>query len=259
MIAVKKPPPPPKILRVSVGTTPRSGAGTPPSAKPDPALHSQRKLHRDCLPPPVPIDPKAFPRAPASSLSAPAAVAKKDPPSGKESGRGGPKPLAGLPPRPEGYPVLWYNVSWGTSEPNVYTIRRNELPGLKNIAPLNADGFKFAKRISGLLRDYEHTDLQPHHRHIPPDFNADLCLNFEGVYTFLKKCFRYYLSRDNLCLILKTQDRLICMIEAGQLDQFTTMGMPFRITHGQTLIEKVGTYPLVKTIIRWVLIRMLRI
>ena len=40
------------------------------------------------------------------------------------------------------------------------------------------------------------------------------------------------------------------------MDQFTTMGMHFRITHlracqghDQTLIDKVGTYPLAKTII----------
>ena len=48
----------------------------------------------------------------------------------------------------------------------------------------------------------------------------------------------------------------MCTIEAGQRGQVTTMDMPYKITqvracqgHDQSLIDKVGTYPLVKTII----------
>ena len=129
-----------------------------------------------------------------------------------------------------------------------------------HLQDLSNDDFRLAKRISGLLRGYEHKDLQPHHRHIPPDFDADLYLNFEGMYAFLKKrfryIFRYTLSREDLYLILKTQDRFVCTIEAGKAGQYSTMNMPYKILqvkaiqgHDQGLIDEVGTYPLVKSII----------
>ena len=70
-----------------------------------------------------------------------------------------------------------------------------------------------------MLRLYEHKDLKPHHRHIPPDFNADLFLGFEGTYGFLKKRFRYTLS-----------DRFMCVIEAGHRGQSSTWDMPYKIT-----------------------------
>ena len=263
MIAPKMPPPPPVKTRTSIGTspkptppaspkpspppTPRSGAGTPPSAKKDlpplPAEAADPKTHTASgLPykaPPGYLLGKASPRAPpqkkssapASSSTEPAAkIAKTDPPVAKAPppGTDGPVPSSGAAERPEGYPN-WYHFSSGTSEPNVYTIRCNELPGLKDIGHLAYDDLRLAKRISGLLRGYEHKDLQPHHRHIPPDFDADLKLNFEGMYGFLKKRFRFTLSREDLYLFLKTQDRFMCDIEAGKVGQLSTLNMPYKI------------------------------
>ena len=115
--------------------------------------------------------------APASSSNEPAAkIAKKDPPIAKAPGWTPSSCWTSAPTcwLPKLVPLL-------LTEPNVYTIRCNELPGLKNIAPLDGDDFRFAKRISGLLRGCEHKDLKPHHRHIPPDFNADLFLSFAEI------------------------------------------------------------------------------
>ena len=57
-------------------------------------------------------------------------------------------------------------------------------------------------------------------------------------------------------MILRTQDRFMCRIEAGVVGELTTLDMRYRITHvkacqghDQSLIEKVGTAPLVKQII----------
>jgi len=98
--------------------------------------------------------------------------------------------------------------------------------------------------------------LEPHHRHIPPEFDDQLYLNFESMYSYLKKRFRAQLSKQDLYLILRTQDRFMCRIEAGVVGELTTLDMPYRITHvkacqghDQSLIEKVGTAPLVKQII----------
>ena len=110
---------------------------------------------------------------------------------------------------------------------------------MKNIAPLNGDDFRSAKRISGLLRGYEHKDFKPHHRHIPPDFNADLFLSFEGMYVLLKLRGHVCLVEATvqvpgftrgLYLILKTEDGFMCTIEAGQRGQVTTMDTPYEIT-----------------------------
>ena len=162
-------------------------------------------------------------------------------------GTGGPQPPAEPPLRPSGYP-RWYFYSPGTGERRVFTIRCTELPGLRDLGRLNPYDFKFAKRISGLLRGYEHKYLEAHYRNIPPDF--------EGMHAFLKKRFRVQLSKQDLYLILRTQGRFMCRIEAGIVGELTTLDMPYRITHvkacqghDQSLIEKVGTSLLAKQVI----------
>eukprot|EP00435_Cladocopium_sp_Y103_P073872 s1156_g45.t1 len=151
--------------------------------------------------------------------------------------------------RPEGYPN-WYHFSPGTGELNEYIIRCNELPGLENIAPFNGDDFRNLRFLAG------HKDLQPHHRITPPEFNNDLYVNFEEMYVFLRKRFRHMLSKEDLYFILRTQDRFMCRIQAGAIGQLTTLDLPYRITHvkaiqghDQSLIEQVGTAPLIKNII----------
>ena len=52
-----------------------------------------------------------------------------------------------------------------------FTIRCTDLPGLRDLGRLSYDDFKFAKRVSGLLRGYDHKFLEPHHRHILPEFD----------------------------------------------------------------------------------------
>ena len=129
-------------------------------------------------------------------------------------------------------------------------------PALRDLGHLSHDDFKFSKRITGLLRGYDHKFLEPHHRHIPPEFDEDLFLNFEDMYAYLKKRFRAQLSKQDLYLILRSQDRFMCRIQAGIVGELTTLDMPYRITHvkacqghDQSLIDKVGTAPLVKQII----------
>ena len=170
-------------------------------------------------------------------------------------GTGGPQPPAEPPLRPSGYPK-WYFFSPGTGERREFTIRCTELPGLRDLGHLNYDDFKFSKRVTGLLRGYDHKFLEPHHRHIPPEFDDELYLNFESMYSYLRKRYRAQLSKQDLYLILRTQDRFMCRIEAGIVGELTTLDMPYRITHvkacqghDQSLIDKVGTAPLVKQII----------
>jgi hypothetical protein len=50
---------------------------------------------------------------------------------------------------------------------------------------------------------------------VPPDFDEQLYLNFEGMYNFLRRRFRAHLSNQNLYLILRSQDRFMCKIESG--------------------------------------------
>ena len=157
--------------------------------------------------------------------------------------------------RPSGSPK-WYFFSPGTGERREFTIRCTELPGLRDLGHLNYDDFKFSKRVTGLLRGYDHKFLEAHHRHIPPEFDEELYLNFESMYAYLRKRHRAQLSRQDLYLILRTQDRFMCRIQAGIVGELTTMDMPYRITHvkacqghDQSLIDKVGTAPLVKQII----------
>ena len=170
-------------------------------------------------------------------------------------GTGGPQPPAEPPLRPSGHPK-WYFFSPGTGERREFTIRCTELPGLRDLGHLSHDDFKFSKRVTGLLRGYDHKFLEPHHRHIPPEFDDQLYLNFESMYSYLKKRYRAQLSKQDLYLILRTQDRFMCRIEAGIVGELTTLDMPYRITHvkacqghDQSLIDKVGTAPLFKQII----------
>ena len=76
------------------------------------------------------------------------------------------------------------------------------------------------------------------------------------MYSYLRKRYRAQLSKQDLYLILRTQDRFMCRIEAGIVGELTTLDMPYRITHvkacqghDQSLIDKAGTAPLVKQII----------
>ena len=165
------------------------------------------------------------PRAPPQKSAASAASASSEPApkmprkeplmaSAPPPGTGGPQPPAEPPLRPSGYPS-WYFFSPGAGERRVFTIRCTELPGLRDLGRLNPDDFKFTKRISGLLRGYEHKYLEPHHHHVPPDFDEQLYLNFEGMYNFLRRRFRAHLSNQNLYLILRSQDRFMCKIESG--------------------------------------------
>ena len=73
---------------------------------------------------------------------------------------------------------------------------------------LSYDDFKFSKRVTGLLRGYDHKFLEPHHRHIPPEFDDELYLNFESMYSYLKKRYRAQLSKEDLYLILRTQGQV---------------------------------------------------
>ena len=250
MIAYKPPPPPPvKGVRHAATSpmaspkpspppTPRSEAGDVAMGKPDPPpLPEEIGKAAAAGKPALPYkNPPTSPRVPPKKMPAKAAtepapkVAKTEAakPKAPPPGTGGPQPPSEPPSRPEGYP-RWYSFSPGTGEPNSYTIRGNELPGLRDIAPLGWDDFKFAKRISGLLRGYEHKDLQPHHKVIPPDFDDGLYLPFEGTYTFLKRRFRAQLSREDLYLLIRTQDRFLVKIEAGQRGQLSSIGMPYRI------------------------------
>ena len=95
---------------------------------------------------------------------------------------------------------------------------------LEDLGRLNPDDFRFAKRISGLLRGYDHKYLLPHHKIIPPEFDNQLYLNFENMYSYMRKRYRAQLSRQDLYLILKTQDRFMCRIEAGVVGELTTLG-----------------------------------
>ena len=58
----------------------------------------------------------------------------------------------------------------------------------------------FSKRVTGLLRGYDHKFLEPHHRHIPPEFDDELYLNFESMYSYLRKRYRAQLSKQDLYL-----------------------------------------------------------
>ena len=280
MISYKKAP---QLPKVSTGTgtspmtspkpspppTPKSTVGSP---KPDPpslpAEAADQPMAKSGLPfkAPLPLSTAASPRAPPQKSAASAAspslepapkIAKKEPPiaSAPPPGTGGPQPPAEPPLRPSGYPK-WYFFSPGRGERRDFTIRCADLPGLRDLGRLNFDDFKFAKRVSGLLRGYDHKYLEPHQRIIPPEFDNQLYLNFEGMYSYLRKRYRAHLSKQDLYLILRTQDRFMCRIEAGVVGELTTLDMPYRITHvkacqghDQTLIEKVGTAPLVKQII----------
>ena len=104
-------------------------------------------------------------------------------------GTGGPQPPAEPPLRPQGYPK-WYFYSPGTGERREFTVRCTDLPGLRDLGRLSHDDFKFSKRVTGLLRGYDHKFLEAHHRHIPPEFDEELYLNFESMYTYLRKRHR---------------------------------------------------------------------
>ena len=287
MISHKKPPQLPKPIMRSTGTgaspvtspkpspppTPKSSAGSPKPEPPAlPAEAVDQPMAKSGIPykAPPPMMTKTSPRAPPQKSAAPMAapstesapkVAKTESAAAASAsasappGTGGPQPPAHPPHRPEGYPK-WYFNSPGTGERRDFTVRCNDLPGLRDLGRLSYEDFRFAKRISGLLRGYDHKSLLPHHRIIPPDFDAQLFLNFEGMYAYLKKRYRGELSRQDLYLLLKTQDRFLCRIESGVAGELTTLDMPYRITHvkacqghDQTLIDKVGTAPLVKQVI----------
>ena len=172
-VASPKPSPPP---------TPKSAIGSP---KPEPpALPAEAADHPmpKALPfkaPPATLTTTS-PRAPPQKSSASAAtsssepapkMAKKEPPmaSAPPPGTGGPQPPAEPPLRPHGYPK-WYFFSPGTGERREFTIRCTDLPDLRDLGRLGHDDFKFSKRVTGLLRGYDHKFLEAHHRHIPPEF-----------------------------------------------------------------------------------------
>ena len=186
MIAPKRPPQLPKPIMATTGMgtspmtspkpsappTPKSSAGSP---KPDPPSLPAEAVDQPMAKSGIPFKaPPTFltttsPRAPPKKSTAPVAapstepepkIAKKDkkePPSASAPppGTGGPQPPAFPPHRPEGYPK-WYFFSPGTGERREFTIRCTDLPGLRDLGRLSYDDYKFAKRISGLLRGYDH-------------------------------------------------------------------------------------------------------
>ena len=206
-MASPKPSPPP---------TPKSAIGSPKPEPPALPAEAADQPMPKALPfkAPPPTLTTTSPRAPPQKSSAPTAlpsmepapkIAKKEPPmaSAPPPGTGGPQPPAEPPLRPSGYPK-WYFFSPGTGERREFTMRCTELPGLRDLGHLSYDDFKFSKRVTGLLRGYDHKFLEPHHRHIPPEFDDELYLNFESMYSYLRKRYRAQLSKQDLYLILRT-------------------------------------------------------
>ena len=251
MISYKKAP---QLPKVSTGTvtspltspkpspppTPKSTVGSP---KPDPpslpAEAADQPMAKSGLPfkAPPPLSTAASPRAPPQKSAASAAspssepapkIAKKEPPiaSAPPPGTGGPQPPAEPPLRPSGYPK-WYFFSPGTGERRDFTIRCTDLPGLRDLGRLNFDDFKICQACVWLVAWLRPQYLEPHHRIIPPEFDNQLYLNFEGMYSYLRKRYRAHLSKQDLYLILRTQDRFMCRIEAGVVGELTTLDMPY--------------------------------
>ena len=199
---------------------------------------------------PPPKQPRA--EAPSSSsdvinVDAPTAKAPsvpfKDPPKGhSRSGTTAEKQKS--PFHMDKLPNNWEHAE----EPNErkkYLINAVELPGFEvPKGKLHGDEFWFSKRVTSLLRGYDHAKLKAHHRITPPDFDYGLFVEYEPTYHYLRKRYVANLSHEDFMMILKKNERFEVVVEVGRRGELTDLGLPYRVAqiraiqgHEQQLIE----------------------
>ena len=130
-----------------------------------------------------------------------------------------------------------------------------ELPGFKvPKGKLQGDEFWFSKRITSLLRGYDHAKPKAHHRIAPPDFDYGLFVEYEPTYHYLRKRYVANLSHEDFMMILKKNERFEVVVEVGRRGELTDLGLPYRVAkiraiqgHEQQLIDAYSMEALAKT------------
>ena len=210
---------------------------------------------------PPPKQQKA--EAPSSSTDAAkvpeAAAAKapgapfKDPPKG-HSRSGTTAEKQKYPFHMDKLPNNWEQVE----EPNErkkYLINACELPGFEvPKGRLHGDEFWLSKRVTSLLRGYDHARSKSHHKIIPPEFDYGLYVEYEPTYHYLRKRYVANLSHEDFIRLLKKNDRFEVVVEVGRRGELTDLGLPYRVVklraiqgHEQNLIDAYSAEALAKT------------
>ena len=117
-----------------------------------------------------------------------------------------PKAPSKAPPMPKG-------ATSPLSENQVVALQSREVPGASRLDHLSSDQVWLSRRISGLLRGWEHTNKR--NRVPPPAFQKGLWMEFSHVYMYIKKKYRQSLTIDDMLVVITSNHRFMMEIKVA--------------------------------------------
>ncbi len=112
-----------------------------------------------------------------------------------------------------------------------YLINATELPGFEvPKGKLHGDEFWSSKRVTSLLRGYDHAKSKAHHRITPPEFDYGLYVEYEPTYHYLRKRYVANLSHEDFIKILKKNERFEVVVEVGRRGNSRTWVCPIELS-----------------------------
>ena len=118
-------------------------------------------------------------------------------------------------------------VSSPLGENEVVALQSRSVPGAANLANLNSKQVWISRRVSGLLRGWEHS-RQSWHKVQPPSFDAGLWMDFGKVYSFIKRKYDVNLTNDELLTVITSNHRF--MLEVRIAPKGTLVGGKYQYT-----------------------------
>ena len=118
-----------------------------------------------------------------------------------------------MPKAPPKAPPMPKGATSPLSENQVVALQSREVPGASRLDHLSSDQVWLSRRISGLLRGWEHTNKR--NRVPPPAFQKGLWMEFSHVYMYIKKKYRQSLTIDDMLVVLTSNHRFMMEIKVA--------------------------------------------
>ena len=105
-------------------------------------------------------------------------------------------------------------------------LQSRSVPGASNLPHLNSNQVWLSRRVSGLLRGWEHSK-KTWQKAQPPSFEKGLWMDYAKVYSFIKRKYAVNLTNDELLRVITSNHRL--MLE-GYAKKGTLVGGKYQYT-----------------------------
>ena len=118
-------------------------------------------------------------------------------------------------------------VSSPLSENEIVALQSRAVPGASNLPHLNSKQVWLSRRVSGLLRGWEHSK-KTWQKVQPPSFEKGLWMDYTKVYSFIKRKYAVNLTNDELLRAITPKNRF--MLEVKIAPKGTLVGGKYQYT-----------------------------